>query len=80
MSPFGQWSDTATDPALNTAAINTRQAGYVGTTHFVIDTSRNGNGGPDAPPDSEASWCNPDGRAIGHPPTAETGVPSSRAA
>jgi len=47
----------------------------LGGKHFVIDTSRNGNGGPDAPPDSEASWCNPDGRAIGHPPTAETGEP-----
>jgi endoglucanase len=42
---------------------------------FVIDTSRNGNGPPDAPGDSEASWCNPAGRALGSPPTAETADP-----
>lgn len=35
--------------------------------HFVIDTSRNGNGpyGND--------WCNPPGRALGTPPTTDTG-------
>lgn len=34
--------------------------------HFVVDTSRNGNGpyGND--------WCNPPGRALGHPPTVYT--------
>lgn len=46
-----------------------------GGKHFVIDTSRNGNGGPDAARDSEESWCNPPGRAIGSPPTAQTGEP-----
>lgn len=35
--------------------------------HFVIDTSRNGNG----PFGNE--WCNPPGRALGIPPTTETG-------
>lgn len=40
-----------------------------GTPHFVIDTSRNGNG-PYAGPDA---WCNPPGRALGVPPTADTG-------
>jgi endoglucanase len=35
--------------------------------HFVIDTSRNGNG----PHGNE--WCNPPGRALGHPPTCNTG-------
>jgi len=47
-----------------------------GGKHFVIDTIRNGNGAPvvkDA--DSEAAWCNPPGRAIGAPPTSETGEP-----
>jgi endoglucanase len=39
-----------------------------GTGHFVIDTSRNGNG---AAPGGE--WCNPPGRALGTPPTAATG-------
>ncbi|MDB5244757.1 MAG: Glucanase [Parcubacteria group bacterium] len=37
-----------------------------GNKHFVIDTSRNGNG-------SNGSWCNPSGRAIGVTPTARTG-------
>lgn len=35
--------------------------------YFVIDTSRNGNG----PLNDE--WCNPRGRALGHPPTVHTG-------
>ncbi|KAF4406353.1 MULTISPECIES: glycoside hydrolase family 6 protein [Streptomyces] len=34
----------------------------------VIDTSRNGNG-----PDPAGEWCDPAGRAIGTPSTAETG-------
>lgn len=51
-------------------------AGLTGGKHFVVDTSRNGNGAPEvADPDSEASWCNPDGRAAGVPPTSETGDP-----
>jgi endoglucanase len=41
--------------------------------HFIIDSSRNGNG--PAPTDAE-SWCNPEGRAIGRAPSAETGEPS----
>jgi endoglucanase len=39
--------------------------------HFVIDTSRNGNGpyaGPLTP-----RWCNPPGRALGAAPTVRTG-------
>ena len=47
----------------------------VGGKHFVIDTSRNGNGPPVKEckvPDSEACWCNPPGRALGSPPTTET--------
>ena len=36
--------------------------------HYVIDTSRNGNG----PHGNE--WCNPPGRALGEPPTCETGI------
>ena len=35
--------------------------------YFVIDTSRNGNG----PFGNE--WCNPPGRALGIPPTCNTG-------
>ncbi len=36
--------------------------------NYVIDTSRNGNG----PHGNE--WCNPPGRALGEPPTCDTGL------
>jgi endoglucanase len=41
-------------------------AEYTDNKYFVVDTSRNGNGpyGND--------WCNPPGRALGHPPTVYT--------
>jgi endoglucanase len=42
--------------------------------HFVIDTSRNGNG-PDTSPEDEPTWCNPPGRALGTAPTSHTGNP-----
>lgn len=35
--------------------------------HFVIDTSRNGNGS------NAGEWCNPSGRALGRLPTTNTG-------
>ena len=38
----------------------------VGGKHFVIDTSRNGNGS------RGGEWCNPKGSAIGNAPTVET--------
>ncbi len=38
----------------------------VGGKHFVIDTSRNGNG-------SNGEWCNPTGRKVGEKPTLNTG-------
>jgi endoglucanase len=41
--------------------------------HFVVDTSRNGNG-PLAEGRAE-EWCNPPGRGLGVPPTTETGDP-----
>lgn len=47
----------------------------VGGKPFVIDTSRNGNGPPPTAAATEASWCNPQGRALGAPPTADTGHP-----
>jgi endoglucanase len=47
-------------------------------THFVIDTSRNGQG-PWTPPAGVYSdpqdWCNPPARGVGRPPTADTGTP-----
>jgi endoglucanase len=45
-------------------------AAAVGGKPFVIDTSRNGLG---RAPDS--AWCNPPGRALGQPPTSQTGDP-----
>ena len=36
--------------------------------YYVVDTSRNGNG----PHGNE--WCNPPGRALGTPPTCDTGL------
>lgn len=42
----------------------------VGGKHFVIDTSRNGNG-----PTANYEWCNPSGRAIGTLPSVQTGNP-----
>ncbi|MFI8459335.1 glycoside hydrolase family 6 protein [Kitasatospora sp. NPDC085464] len=52
------------------AAYGARLSAALGGKHFVIDTSRSGNGalGGD-------SWCNPPGRALGERPTAETGRP-----
>ncbi|MFF1446783.1 glycoside hydrolase family 6 protein [Streptomyces sp. NPDC058274] len=43
----------------------------LGGKHFVVDTSRNGNG----PYTGTDSWCNPPGRALGTPPTVRTGDP-----
>ncbi|MEU4420709.1 glycoside hydrolase family 6 protein [Actinoplanes sp. NPDC024001] len=42
--------------------------------HFVIDTSRNGNG-PAPIGAGDDHWCNPPGRALGAEPTTETGHP-----
>ncbi|WP_438290733.1 glycoside hydrolase family 6 protein [Streptomyces sp. HUAS TT7] len=48
-----------------------RLSAALGGKHFVVDTSRNGNG----PYSGSDSWCNPPGRALGTPPTATTGDP-----
>jgi endoglucanase len=48
----------------------------VGGKHFIIDTGRNGNGPPTGfAAKDERNWCNPDGRALGSPPTINTGDP-----
>jgi endoglucanase len=56
--------------------------GVPSTAHFVIDTSRNGQGRwipPAIPPGSFGTdpqdWCNPPDRGLGVRPTAATGVP-----
>ena len=76
LSSSGAWSDTATDPALNTSGINARYEGIEGVAHFVIDTSRNGQGPWTPPagvyPDAQ-DWCNPPGRGLGARPTTDTG-------
>jgi endoglucanase len=47
-----------------------------GGKHFVIDTSRNGNGPLPKEQDKDGmGWCNPPGRAVGERPTAKTGEP-----
>jgi endoglucanase len=82
-SDFSTWDLTTQWYAQN-------MGGAVATTHFVVDTSRNGRG-PDtmqqyasAPYDQPASvistlaagnWCNPPGSGLGLRPTASTGVP-----
>jgi endoglucanase len=77
LSNYGIWSDESDDPALNTSGINLRYAGVEGTTHFVIDTSRNGVGPWQPPaglyPDAQ-DWCNPPDRGAGLRPTLDTGV------
>ena len=82
LSPYGEWSDTTDTPNLNTSGINLRYANMLGdtqpTTHFVIDTSRNGVG-PWQPPANHPAgdpqdWCNPPDRGLGLRPTANTGL------
>ncbi|OIJ62693.1 glycoside hydrolase family 6 protein [Streptomyces mangrovisoli] len=46
----------------------------VGGSHFVVDTSRNGNG-PYTEGDPQERWCNPPGRALGDAPTTRTEDP-----
>lgn len=41
-----------------------------GSAHFVIDTSRNGQG-----PAPDDAWCNPPGQGLGIPPTTDTTSP-----
>jgi endoglucanase len=84
---------TVDDPstwALTTAWYQQNMDGAVAETHFVIDTSRNGQGANTmqgytaAPYDQPASviatlfagnWCNPTGAGLGLRPSANTGVP-----
>ena len=93
LSPYGVWSETTTTADLNTSGIDASYAsalgGTVPTTHFIVDTSRNGRG-PDsmqsyaaAPYDQPGSvtstlasgdWCNPPSAGLGIKPTAAPGV------
>jgi endoglucanase len=50
-------------------------ASGLGGARFVIDTSRNGRGPyPDPQVNGAPNWCNPPGRALGYPPTTQTGL------
>jgi endoglucanase len=46
-------------------------AQQLGRWHYVIDTSRNGQG----PSSGEQNWCNPPGRGLGERPTTATNTP-----
>jgi endoglucanase len=82
-SDFSTWG-------LTTAWYAQNMGDAVATTHFVVDTSRNGNGpngmqsfaaAPFNQPASVIStlgggnWCNPPGAGLGLHPTANTGTP-----
>jgi endoglucanase len=86
MNNYQQWrnepySGNTDDLTWNTVGIDSRYALILGTvqptTHFVIDTSRNGQG-PWQPPANHPAgdpqdWCNPPDRGLGIQPTANTG-------
>ena len=82
-SDFSTWG-------LTTAFYTANMGNSVATAHFVIDTSRNGNGPNNMqafaqPPFNQpqsvisalasANWCNPPGAGLGLRPTTATGVP-----
>ena len=52
----------------STMAYGRRLSALTGGKHFIIDTSRNGNGS------KGNEWCNPSGRALGQLPTLQTGT------
>ena len=55
-------------------AYGKRLSAKIGDKHFVIDTSRNGNG-PYTDGNPDERWCNPPGRALGETPTTKTADP-----
>jgi endoglucanase len=65
------WTDLWFDQFAGTAPMDQ-------LSHFVADTSRNGQGAWTPPPGKYAgdpqTWCNPPGRGMGDRPTANTGV------
>ena len=54
------------DATTNEISYGQQISSQTGGKHFVVDTSRNGNG-------SNGQWCNPSGMAIGQKPTLSTG-------
>ena len=53
-------------------AFGQKVSDLLGGSRFIIDTSRNGNGNYAGP--EQSTWCNPPGRALGAPPTRQTGI------
>ncbi|PFG44522.1 endoglucanase [Isoptericola jiangsuensis] len=87
MTSFAPWSSGPLDEVpldRNTLGIDSRYAAALGdvepSTHFVIDTSRNGQGPWDPStsantyPDAE-TWCNPPDRGLGARPTLDVDDP-----
>lgn len=82
MTQYAEWTTDAAAPLeRSTAGVDSRYANALGgtepTTHFVIDTSRNGLGPWQYPADTypvHEDWCNPPGRGAGALPTTSTGV------
>ncbi|GGY87908.1 glycoside hydrolase family 6 protein [Streptomyces poonensis] len=62
-------SNFQTDAATKTYGLSLSR--QLGGRHFVIDSSRNGNGPLGG--DHGEAWCNPPGRALGTRPTTDTG-------
>ncbi|GAA2710649.1 MULTISPECIES: glycoside hydrolase family 6 protein [Streptomyces] len=60
-----------------TRAYGEKLSQRLGGAHYIIDTSRNGNGPLPAGSGQGGaeSWCNPPGRALGAAPTTHTGDP-----
>jgi endoglucanase len=56
----------------DSAAYGRELSAHLDGAHFVIDTSRNGQGPYEG---GGESWCNPPGRGLGTPPTSGTGDP-----
>ncbi|RZU53905.1 endoglucanase [Krasilnikovia cinnamomea] len=56
-------------------AYGTALSQRLGGAHFVVDTSRNGNGPAPRGATPDGHWCNPPGRRLGQPPTTDTGQP-----
>jgi endoglucanase len=54
-----------------------RLSSRLGDAHFVLDSSRNGDGPPrpGSSKDPHRTWCNPVGVRLGTPPTTHTGNP-----
>ncbi len=84
------WCPSQYDPALGyavnyapeyaatvTAGLVNMMGGAAATTHFLLDTGRNGQGAwhPTAVYPDAQDWCNPPARGAGSRPTADTGVP-----